>query len=77
MFDEFDRILQPDAGALAQALNGIFKIVGFFLRRPKLLGLIFVAYVLIGAALDSQDFILLPLGLVLIWAGVLLRRRGL
>jgi hypothetical protein len=75
--DPFDRFLKPDPHGFGKTLGGLAKYLGFFLKRPRLLGLIFLALVLLGAANNSKDFILLPISLALILGGVLLRRKGL
>ncbi len=74
--DFFDRFQNPDPGEVGRGINLLGQFLGFFLKRPKLLGFIFVVLALLGAAQNSKDFILLPLSLALIWFGVILRRQG-
>jgi hypothetical protein len=75
MFDNFFNRFEPQPGQNAQGIAVFFRLV-----RPifglKPLALVFLALLLIGAARNSTDFIIFPLGLILILVGWLMRRAG-
>jgi hypothetical protein len=74
LFDNEVNDFRQRAGGAGQGLAALIQIVAFVLR-PRVFAVCFFILLFIGLSQDVHGVLLLPIGVMLIWFGVMRRLR--